>query len=202
MDEERRALVQLKQGDIKALEPLVRSYYFEAVRSAFLIIGDLAQAEDIVQSEFLSLGKKIQSFDLQRSFRPWFMRCVVNSTLNKRRRNQRLLSLDAALETNSLRGAYVSIAEEVDPESEAEASELRQSVWNALERLSPAQRAAIVLRYYLELSEAEMAASMDAPTSSIKWWLHSAKQRLRELFIPEKSDRGSGQSKDREQSYG
>jgi RNA polymerase sigma-70 factor (ECF subfamily) len=57
----------------------------------------------------------------------------------------------------------------------------------ALSRLPPRQRAAIVQRYYLELSEQEMAQALDAPQGTVKWLLHAARLRLRELL-------GSGRS--------
>jgi RNA polymerase sigma-70 factor (ECF subfamily) len=211
MDEEKQAISLLKEGNINGLETLVRSYYFKAVRSAFLIIGDRVQAEDIVQSEFLSLRKKIQKFDEDRPFRPWFMRCVVNSTLNKLRSNNRLVSMDASLEPKVLNLLLGQIKGYVDPESILEARQLRERVWNALQELSAEQRASIVMRYYLGLNQAEMVERMDAPASSVKWWLHSARERLRELLGPDLESNSQNDKQescvhidgvDREQSHG
>jgi RNA polymerase sigma-70 factor (ECF subfamily) len=52
----------------------------------------------------------------------------------------------------------------------------------AVQALPPDQRAAIVLRYYLDLSEAEMAERLDCPPGTVKWRLHAARQRLRTLL--------------------
>jgi RNA polymerase sigma-70 factor (ECF subfamily) len=70
------------------------------------------------------------------------------------------------------------------PEALAEAAELRTKVWQALGKLSPRQRAAIVQRYYLGLSEAEMAEELAVSRGSIKRHLHSARKQLRSLLQP------------------
>jgi len=63
--------------------------------------------------------------------------------------------------------------------------EIRQSkamIWAALKRLPPEQRAVVVMRYYLEMPEADMANQMDRPVSTIKWWLRAARDRLATLL--------------------
>jgi RNA polymerase sigma-70 factor (ECF subfamily) len=184
MDQEKTAVLRLQQGDVAGLEPLVHAYYFPAVRAAYLILRDRDQAEDVVQGTFLDLPAKIRQYDPGRPFRAWFMRCVVNAALNAARVNKRLVPLESVDETQALRAVQSYVSQQVGPEASAEAQELRMLVWQALEKLNPNQRAAIIMRYYLGLSQAEMVAEMDSPASSIKWWLHSARQRLRELLAP------------------
>ena len=60
-------------------------------------------------------------------------------------------------------------------------------MWDALEKLPPAQRAAIVQRYYLGMSEAEMAGSGNSPPGTIKWRLHAARRRLSKLLRSEQT---------------
>jgi RNA polymerase sigma-70 factor (ECF subfamily) len=74
------------------------------------------------------------------------------------------------------------------PERAVEAAETADELWAALGQLTPAQRAAIVQRYYLGLSEAEIAASLDCPPSTIKSRLHAARERLRLLLRPPARD--------------
>ncbi|MFN2195586.1 MAG: RNA polymerase sigma factor, partial [Anaerolineales bacterium] len=156
-------------------------------RAAYLILRDRDQAEDVVQGIFLELPAKIRQYDPGRPFRAWFLRCVVNAALNAARVNRRLVSLESLDEAQALRAVQSFVTQQVSPEASAEAQELRSLVWQALEALTPNQRAAIVMRYYLGLSQAEMVAEMDSPASSIKWWLHSARRRLRELLAPVQS---------------
>ena len=184
MDQEQQAVFRLKAGDIDALEYLVRSYYYPAVRTAFLILRDRPQAEDVVQTAFLTLRDKIRQYDPDRPFRTWFLRCVVNASLNTIKTNSRLVSLEGFEEAHPLDVMQSLVSEQIDPEASVEAQELRELVWQALGQLSPKQRAAIVMRYYLGFNEAEMVEKMASPASSVKWWLHSARQRLRELLAP------------------
>ena len=72
--DEQHAIALLKQGDLTGLEFLVRQYQAKAVHTAYLIIGDTSLAEDIVQTAFLRVAQKIDQFDAQRSFQPWFLR--------------------------------------------------------------------------------------------------------------------------------
>jgi RNA polymerase sigma factor (sigma-70 family) len=62
-----------------------------------------------------------------------------------------------------------------------EQKETRQIILKAISSLPPGQRAAIVMRYYLEMSLADMSARTGRPLSTIKWWLRDARQRLRSL---------------------
>lgn len=62
--------------------------------------------------------------------------------------------------------------------------EVQVEVRKALDALAPEQRAAVVLRHFLEMSEAEMTGALHRPPSTIKWWLHTARKRLRELLRP------------------
>ena len=67
-------------------------------------------------------------------------------------------------------------------------TETRQFIWQALQKLTPPQRAAIVLRYYLEFSENEISQELDRPKSSIKWTLFAARKKLQQLLKPLHND--------------
>ena len=182
--EEQEAVARLKGGDIGGLEALVRKHQVQAVRTAYLITRDRALAEDIVQAAFLRAYERIGQFDTGRPFGPWFLRSVVNDAVKAASRRERQVSLEA-----SPRGEGASLADLLadpspGPDDLMEAADLRQDVRAALGRLPPAQRAAIVLRYYLDLSEAEMADELACPPGTVKWRLHAARKRLRTLLRP------------------
>jgi RNA polymerase sigma-70 factor (ECF subfamily) len=73
-------------------------------------------------------------------------------------------------------------------ESQVESSEAQDQIWAALQKLSPRQRAVIVQKYFLGLSEAEMADQSETAPGTIKWLLNAARERLREL-LAERSER-------------
>ena len=71
----------------------------------------------------------------------------------------------------------------------AEADDAKRSLWNALGQLAPAQRAVVVLRYYLDMREADIAQQLNRPKGTIKWLMSVARHRLRGLLSGEKEPR-------------
>jgi len=177
-----QAVSRLKQGDQESMEVLVARYYLPAVRAAYLILQDKGLAEDVVQNSFLCLHHSIRDFDPNRPFGPWFLRSVVNAAINTNHRESRLVSLDQKEEDESFSVENWLQDQASGPEEQTEESEKREAVLQALATLNPKQCAAVVMRYYLEMSESEMAEELGSPKSSLKWWLHSARIRLRELL--------------------
>ena len=179
---ETAAIELLRDGNLDALELLVRDHYLRGVRVAYLILGDRSQAEDVVQTKFVELPEKIRHFDASREFSPWFLRSVVNAAINAAKRGSRMVSLedDQELRPPAMDSWLARI--EPGPEVALEAKETREDVMRALELLTPVQRAAIICRDYLELDEQEMTESLHIPRSSVKWRLHSARKRLRALL--------------------
>ncbi len=182
--EEQEAIARLKRCDIGGLEALVRQYQVRAVQTAYLITRDRALAEDIVQAAFLRAYERIGQFDAGRPFGPWFLRSVVNDAVKAAARRKRLVPLEASPEGEGASLADLLADPSPGPDDLMEAAETRQTVWTALGKLPPAQRAAIVQRYYLGLSEAEMAGELACPPGTVKWRLHAARKRLRTLLRP------------------
>ena len=171
------AIARLQRGDISGLEHLVHRYQATALQAAFLITRDYALAEDIVQAAFLRAYERIGQFDTRRPFGPWFLRSVVNDALMAVTRH-RHVSLDAQMAERPQQFASRDPA----PDVLLEAAETKEAIWAALEQLSPGQRAAIVLRYYADQSDAEMAAALDCPPGTVRRRLHDARHRLRQLL--------------------
>lgn len=171
---EQEAVARLKARDISGLEELVRRYYTQAAQSAFLIVDDRSLAEDVAQSAFLNAYERIDSFDSSRPFGPWFLRSVINSAL-KTVGSRRETWFDAQ-----------GNAEMADPGAGAvetlEAAETRGEVLAALHKLSPAQRAAVIMKYYLDVSDVEASRLLEVPPGTIRRRLHDARQRLKKLL--------------------
>lgn len=176
------AVRRLKRGDVRALGILVERYQLEAVRTAALITHDAVLADDVMQEAFLRAYRHIDGFDETRAFAPWFMRIVANLAVQAAQKQARGVSLDAEQEGFSFLEQLIDSA--LQPDQQIEASERRQAVREALEKLSPEQRAVIVLRYYFDFSERELAETLQAPQGTISWRLSSARKRLAVLLRP------------------
>jgi RNA polymerase sigma-70 factor (ECF subfamily) len=170
------AIRRLKRGDIDGLATLVERYQVEAARAAYLITRDLAHADDIVQEAFLRLYRHIQNFDEARPFAPYFMRIVANVAIESA---QRASSHEARFPILDEETVDISAPNNIfDLEQQVEAGQLRDAVWNALYQLTPKQRAAVVLRYYFDYSEREVAEALDTPQGTVSWRLHRARIEL------------------------
>ena len=179
--EERRAIERLKRRDPGGLEVLVRGHQVRAVRTAYLIIRERTLAEDVVQSAFVKAYEKIGRFDETRPFGPWFTKVVVNDSIKAASRRERTVSYSG--EGGDLVARLADPGS--GPESIAEEEETRRRVWGALAELPPAQRAVVVQRYYLGMSEKEMVEEGASPPGTIKWRLHAAKKSLAKLLRPQ-----------------
>lgn len=176
-----QAILRLKFGDIGGLDALVARYQVRALRTAFLITQDAALAQDVVQDAFLSAYRAIHGFQLGRPFAPWFMRIVVNGAIQTARRGQHFTALEAEDDDLDLSEGISAVS----LEQTVEAAQTEAAIWAALADLTPERRAVIVLRYYLELSESEMAAHLAIPVGTVKSRLHAAKRQLRDRLTPE-----------------
>ncbi len=179
--DEQQAVQALKRGDIGGLEVLVTCYQVKAIRVAYLITGDSHLAQDVVQDVFLQTCRSIRSFDTKRPFEPWFMRSVVHAALKAARKTARQVSVDDEARVQDWLIAQDSV------EGQIESAEAQQKIWEALQELSPRQRAVIVQRYFLEMSEKEMAQGLETAPGTVKWLLNAARERLRSLLGSERS---------------
>src|SRR3954470_23237987 len=176
MMDEREAIARLAGGDISGLELLVSRYQVRAVRAAYLVCRDSALAEDIVQSAFIRVYERIDRFDPSRPFAPWFLRIVTNDALKAAQRGERTVPLHDHAASLPDTWSHEEIEEHL------EAMETSAAINDAIALLSPEQRATIVLRYYLNLSDDEMSARLDCAPGTVPWRLHAARRRLRQLL--------------------
>ena len=182
--DEREAIRRLKEGDAGGLQPLVETFYDRAARAAYLVVRDPGLAEDVAQGAFVRAYDKIHLFDPARPFGPWFMRLVVNEAVEAARKRERRKTVP--LDPGGADGLIAHLEDSTrGPHELAEEAEDRRRVWTALAKLPPAQRAVIVQRYYLDMTEAEMSES-SAP-GTVKWRLHAARKRLSKLLRPERA---------------
>ena len=183
--QESEAVARMRKGDIGGLEVLVRRHQGRAVRAAHLVVGERGLADDVVQDAFVRAFERIGSFDTGRSFGPWFMRIVLNGAIDAASGGRRRTSREAPLGGPPGAEGAVDVPDgEALPDELVEREEFRVRVLEALSGLPPTQRAAVVQRYYLGMSEAEMAGGGASPPGTIKWRLHAARKRLSELLRP------------------
>ena len=161
--------------DLESYDQLVREHQGIAFRTAYVITGSAADAEEVVQDAFVKAYRARGRFRSGAPFRPWLLAIVANEARNRRRATGRRarLSLQLAEERPS-GGAAPS------PEVALLAREERAELLAAVDRLGEEQRAAIACRYFLGLSEAETAAVLGCRPGTVKSRLSRALARLEE----------------------
>jgi RNA polymerase sigma-70 factor (ECF subfamily) len=149
--------------------------YVASFRTACLILGNRADAEEAVQEAFLRAWRFRDSLTGIASVRPWLARVVVNACYSKLRteiphRDRR--AGDGPLDQLA--------SPALDPAISAERDETAGTVVAALQRLPVSLRVPVVLRYYADLSEREIARAIGRRPGTVKSRLHEARRRLAE----------------------
>ncbi len=179
-----QAIRRLKDGDIGGLEILVARYQRKAVQTAYLITHDEQLAEDVAQDTFVRIYQGARHIDETRPFSPYLLRCVANAALNAAEKTARWVQFGAGANVERVADLLV---EAVSVENQVEYARLKEEIAQALAALPLRQRAAIVQRYYLGMTEKEMAEHLSAAPGTVKWLLNTARRRLRGLLHPERS---------------
>jgi RNA polymerase sigma-70 factor (ECF subfamily) len=163
---------QARRGDSAAFEALVVAYQSLAFRTAFVIAGDAADAEEAAQDAFVKAHRALGRFRSGEPFRPWLLTIVANEARNRRRSRGRRAAL--MLRTMDPGPACV------DPEATALAHERREQLLAAVEQLRDDDRDVLACRYFLDLSEEETAAALGIARGTVKSRTHRALGRLQE----------------------
>ena len=166
-----------KRGDKHAYEELVYAYQGIAFRTAYVLAGNSADAEEAAQDGFVKAWRALGRFRDGAPFRPWLLQIVANEARNRRRSAGRRahLALRAATEHPSGDAAP-------SPEAALLSTEQREGLLAAVNDLPDDQRSVITLRYFVGLSEQEVAETLDLPTGTVKSRMSRALERLRESY--------------------
>ena len=172
-----------RRGDADAYAELVTRYQGLAARTAYVITGSGADAEEAAQEGFVKAFYALDRFRAGAPFRPWLLRIVANEAINRRKAAGRrpTVELSVALDRPSPDTA-------LSPEGAALASERRAFVLEALRQMREEDRLVIAYRYFLDLSEAEMADALGVARGTVKSRLSRALGRLRTLIEEARRD--------------
>lgn len=203
MDDELRpalALIRRSQaGDEAAFAALFEQYKNLVYKTAVLLLDSArvaspeAEAEEALQEVFLSVYRSLGNYQPERAaFSTWLYRITVNHCLNRKRR--RLPWPWLSLERVPAAQAVAASHEDTAGESDA--------VRGALRRLSGKLRATVVLRFYADLSYAEIAQVLDIPIGTVKSRLAEALKILGRELGPEPAPERSGLRMTAEKTHG
>lgn len=167
-------VARAKRGDAGAYESLVEEHQTTAFRTAYLITGSAADAEEAAQDAFVKAHRALGRFRDGAPFRPWLLAIVANEACNRRRSARRRAEL-------ALRTADEPPSGDAAPSPEAALieAERRRELLAAVNALSEDERVVIACRYFLGLSEGETAGVIGRPEGTVKSRTARALERLR-----------------------
>jgi RNA polymerase sigma-70 factor (ECF subfamily) len=180
MDQERAWIEQALKGDREAFGNLVQAYERPVYNLTYRMLGDPAEAEDAAQEAFFRAYSKLATYQPERKFVNWLLSIASHHCIDRLRRKSRApqLSLDGPLPPQWITSSAPR------PDQVASKNEERDLVRKSLDTLPPDYRAAIVLRYWYNLSYREIASVMQTTESAIKSRLHRARRMLAQQLQP------------------
>ena len=165
-------------ADTGRLGELYLRHADDAVRLAYLLTGDHALAEDLVQDAFVRLAGRLVHLRDPGAFQAYLRRTVVNLSHSHFRRRR----VERAYLERERSSAWLA------PQWPDRPLEDREDLWRALGRLSGRQRAALVLRFYEDLTERQTAKALGCAIGTVKSLVFRGLQALREEIGDEERD--------------
>ena len=180
MKDERALVAQAQQGSEEAFTQLVEAYQSHVYNLCYRMLGEAQGAEDASQETFLRAFQHLQRYDHGRPFATWLLSIAAHYCIDRlRRRKFAFLSTDEGEDGESIE---LPDHDAPNPENELVRNEHRERMQGFLQHLNSVDRAAIVLRYWHDCSEVEIASTLHITVSAVKSRLHRARRELGRLW--------------------
>ena len=186
MNDENAWIFQAQQGSDEAFTQLVETYQKPVYNLCYRMLGEPEAAEDAAQETFLRAYQNLHRYDNSRPFGTWILSIAAHYCIDRlRKRRFSVFSMDAEDEN----GMSFEIPDPAapNPETESAKQEDRDRLHLLLKDLDDTDRAAVIMRYWYDYSEVEIAQSLSLTVSAVKSRLHRSRRALAEMWQVEKS---------------
>ena len=186
MNDENAWVLQAQQGNDDAFTQLVETYQKPVYNLCYRMLGEPEVAEDAAQETFLRAYQNLQRYDSSRPFGTWILSIAAHYCIDRLRKKKfSVFSIDAEDEE----GMPFEVADPAspDPEVESVTKEERDQLHILLKDLEPTDRAAVIMRYWYDYSEVEIAQSLKLTVSAVKSRLHRSRRALAGMWQKEMS---------------
>lgn len=176
METERAWIEQALKGDPLAFGKLVRAYERPVYNLTYRMLGDSQSAEDAAQETFLRAYTRLSTYQTERKFVNWLLSIASHYCIDLLRRSGRYpqISLDEPLPPQSFS------SERGQPDFIVDKKQEREMVRKTLDLLPADYRAAVILRYWYDMSYDEIATTTGSTESAVKSRLHRARRMMAE----------------------
>ena len=187
MNEEQAWVSQAQQGDDEAFTRLVETYQTPVFNLCYRMLGEPELAEDAAQETFLRAYQHLHRYDERRLFATWLLSIAAHYCIDRlRRRKFSMFSMDA--EDDDGNSFELPDVNAPNPEGESIKGQTQERVHAMLNGLDATDRAAIIMRYWYDNSEKEIAESLRLTVSAVKSRLHRARKELAGVWQEEEDD--------------
>jgi RNA polymerase sigma-70 factor, ECF subfamily len=174
-----------QQGSEKAYRELLGRYQRPVFSIIYRMIRDREQAEDLAQETFVRVFNHIDRYDPRYKFSSWIFKIATNLTIDWiRRKELNTVSIDGsrnAVTPDQIEATSITIASpDENPEELLEAKQLGEEIEEAIGKLRPEYRAAILLRHVEGREYQEIAEILALPLGTVKTYIHRGRNELRE----------------------
>jgi RNA polymerase sigma-70 factor, ECF subfamily len=170
LDQEKAWINRSRHGDHEAFALLVRSHQRMIHALTYRMTGSLTDAEDLAQETFIQAFRQLPGFRGDSKFSSWLYRIGINLCLNWKKSRERQQKAHEAYGQNL----------EAEPSPDHRRA---QQIQEALMKLHPKQRAAIVLTTYDGLNHAEAAGVLGCSETTVSWRIFAGRARLKKLLL-------------------
>jgi RNA polymerase sigma-70 factor (ECF subfamily) len=178
-------VLQAQQGNDEAFTKLVEEHQTHVYNLCYRMLGEPEAAEDAAQETFLRAYQNLHRYDRNRPFATWLLSIGAHYCIDRlRRRKLSVFSIDEENEDGT--SFEIRDAASPDPEAESVKREDRDRLHILLKDLDPTDRAAIIMRYWYDASEIEIAEALNLTVSAVKSRLHRARRALAGKWQEEK----------------
>lgn len=187
MNEEQTWVSQAQQGDDEAFTRLVETYQTPVFNLCYRMLGEPELAEDAAQETFLRAYQHLHRYDRKRPFATWLLSIAAHYCIDRlRRRKFSMFSMDAEDEEGN--SFELPDLDAPNPESETVKGQMQERIHAMLKDLDTTDRAAIIMRYWYDYSEKEIAESLNLTVSAVKSRLHRSRKELAGMWQDEEED--------------
>jgi len=175
--DEKAWVLQAQQGSDEAFTQIVETYQKPIYNLCYRMLGEPTAAEDAAQETFLRVYQNLHRYDLSRAFGTWILSIAAHYCIDLLRKKKfKMFSMDA--ENDNGMTFELPDASAPNPEAESVKRELHARLHILLKDLDETDRAAVIMRYWHDFSEKEIAQSLDLTVSAVKSRLHRSRRAL------------------------
>jgi|LGOV01.1.fsa_nt_gb RNA polymerase sigma-70 factor (ECF subfamily) len=161
-----KTISKAKKGNKKAQEKIIGMYGNNLLGYIINVTHDLTSADDIYQDVWIKVLRNLKSYDVMRPFSPWLI-TIARNTIYDNKAKEKVIEFSKLIQSEN------------GPEEELLEKERLTLLNNLIDTLSEYDKTIILLKYFEELSNEEIAIRLNSNSRTIKWQLYEAKKRLK-----------------------